>query len=99
MSWILTRGEHPLTPRDYGKRMPGSTQHLLLYPGFKGNPEVEDNEAFRYPHQALRQELADTDFCVIIGFSFRDPAPESALPRSALGERTADDRRLEPGVA
>ena len=31
--------------------------HLLIYPGYKGNPEKGGNPIFVFPHTALRNEL------------------------------------------
>jgi hypothetical protein len=72
MSWI-ERGGKIHNTRDYSKRAPGYAEHLIIYPGFKGNPEVEGHAAFRFAHAALRTELAESSAVITIGFSFRDP--------------------------
>jgi len=48
-------------------------KHLLIYPGFKGNPEENGEDAFAYPHKRLREVLGSVPVCIVIGFSFRDP--------------------------
>lgn len=72
MSWI-EKGGRIRNTRDYSKRAPGYAEHLIIYPGFKGNPEVEGHAAFRFAHTALRKELAESSVVIAIGFSFRDP--------------------------
>jgi len=72
MSWIERDGKIHNT-RDYSRRAPGYTEHLIIYPGFKGNPELDGHAAFRLAHTALRKELAESSALIAIGFSFRDP--------------------------
>lgn len=72
MSWIERNGKIHNT-RDYSKRAPGYAEHLIIYPGFKGNPEDDGHAAFRFAHTALRKELAESSAVITIGFSFRDP--------------------------
>ena len=71
LSWVEVDGRVVNTrtsSREQGR------EHLLIYPGFKGNPEAPENhEVFRFPHQALRQTLVETETLIVIGFSFRDP--------------------------
>lgn len=43
--------------------------HVILYPGFKGEPSVEP---FIFLHAALAEKLTFSKFLVVIGFSFRD---------------------------
>ncbi|HEY6873803.1 MAG TPA: SIR2 family protein [Geobacteraceae bacterium] len=72
MSWVEINNGIRNT-RDYSRREPGSVEHLIIYPGYKGNPEIEGHSAFRFAHTALRKELGETSAVLIIGFSFRDP--------------------------
>jgi SIR2-like protein len=72
MSWIEQDGNIRNT-RDYSRRSPGYAEHLIIYPGFKGNLELEGHSAFRFAHTALKNELGETSVVVMIGFSFRDP--------------------------
>ncbi len=44
-------------------------QMAILYPGFKGVPEVEP---FVSLHGRLSTRLADADVVIVIGFAFRD---------------------------
>jgi hypothetical protein len=77
MSWIK-QGAHVINTRDYSRRS-GNTKHLIIYPGYKGNPENEEEEVFYYPHNALRTQLEKTDLLIVIGFSFRDNHINSIL--------------------
>jgi hypothetical protein len=72
MSWVESDGRIRNT-RDYSQRAPGYAEHLIIYPGFKGNPEQEGHSAYRFAHTALRKELGETSAVLTIGFSFRDP--------------------------
>jgi hypothetical protein len=90
MSWIEKDGRIRNT-RDYSKRAPGYAEHLIIYPGFKGNPESDGHAAFRFAHTALRKELAESSAVVAIGFSFRDPHLNDIL-RDTL--RTNDKLKL-----
>ena len=72
MSWVENEGKIRNT-RDYSRRAPGYAEHLLIYPGFKGNPERDGHSAFKFAHTALRKELGESHFMLAIGFSFRDP--------------------------
>lgn len=44
-------------------------QMAILYPGFKGVPEVEP---FMSMHGRLNKRLAESDLVIVIGFAFRD---------------------------
>lgn len=72
MSWIESDAKIRNT-RDYSRRVSSQSEHLIIYPGFKGNPEQEGNPAFRFAHTALRKDLGESTIALIIGFSFRDP--------------------------
>lgn len=72
MSWIEIEGRIRNT-RDYARRVGARSEHLIIYPGFKGNPEQDGHQAFRFAHTALRKELGESSVVWIIGFSFRDP--------------------------
>ena len=82
MSWVEQQGTIRNT-REYSPRLPGYAEHLIIYPGFKGNPEQEGHSAFRFAHTALRNELGETSTVLMIGFSFRDPHL-NAIFREAL---------------
>ncbi|RJQ52854.1 MAG: hypothetical protein C4521_09405 [Actinobacteria bacterium] len=81
MSWVKRNGEI-INTRDYSLRR-GSTEHLLIYPGYKGNPEEGGEEAFALPHRMLRKSLLTADRLVGIGCSFRDPHINRILHDSA----------------
>lgn len=70
MSWIRQQDTIQNT-RDYSLRR-GETEYLLIYPGYKGNPESSGEEAYALPHKMLRSDLEESQFFVVIGFSFRD---------------------------
>jgi len=70
MSWVQRNG-HIINTRDYTLRQ-GKVDHLLIYPGYKGNPENERQEAYSFPHISLRKELYETEYFIVIGFAFRD---------------------------
>ena len=54
---------------------PSSDKHLFLAPGYKDNPEDEnEHEVYRYPHGRFRAHLLAAKYLIVIGFSFRDPA-------------------------
>lgn len=73
MSWVK-QGNSILNTREYTARIPGHTEHLIIYPGFKGSPEEDDiHPAFTHAHSALREDLSACNLLIIIGFSFRDP--------------------------
>ncbi len=72
MCWTK-RGKSIRNTRDYHLRMGGRVEHLIIYPGFKGNPDKDEEEVFINTHQALRRRLRTTKMLVVIGFSFRDP--------------------------
>lgn len=72
LGWVK-EGNIIKNSRDYSLRAPGYAEHLLIYPGFKGNPERGDEEVFRFPHEQLKRELGETSRLLVIGFSFRDP--------------------------
>jgi hypothetical protein len=72
MSWVENDGKIRNT-RDYSPRASGYAEHLIIYPGFKGNPEQDGHSAFRFAHAALRNDLGETSTVLMIGFSFRDP--------------------------
>lgn len=72
MSWVEQDGTIT-NSRDYSRRVTGYSKHLIIYPGFKGNPEKDGHQTFRFSHSALRTELKQSDFLFVIGFSFRDP--------------------------
>ena len=72
MSWI-ENGDRIVNTRDYSLRARGHAGHLIIYPGFKGNPERDGHSAFRFAHTTLRGELGETSVVLVIGFSFRDP--------------------------
>ena len=72
MSWIEKDGEVQ-NSRDCDQRARGLSSHLLIYPGFKGNPEENRNSPFAFAHSALRSSLQRSRFGFVTGFSFRDP--------------------------
>lgn len=72
MSWVEQEGKIRNT-RDYSPRTPGYAEHLIIYPGFKGNLEKEGPSALRFAHTALRNELGESSAVILVGFSFRDP--------------------------
>lgn len=83
MSWIL-HNDRVKNTRDYSLRR-GETDHLLIYPGYKGDPMKEAQEPYRFAHQAFRSELMATDVLIAIGFSFRDEHINSAVADSLQG--------------
>ena len=70
MSWVM-QGNRIKNTRDYSLRR-GKTEHLLIYPGFKGNPGNEAHDVYAYAHNALRDHLLASKVLIAIGFSFRD---------------------------
>jgi len=72
MSWVQ-RDRKITNTRDYSLRAHGYAEHLIIYPGFKGDPEKQGHPIFRFAHETLRGELEKSSYLVIIGFSFRDP--------------------------
>ena len=70
MSWVLQRG-HVRNTRDYSLRR-GRTEHLLIFPGYKGNPANEQQAVYSFSHQAFCEDLLTTNYLIAIGFSFRD---------------------------
>ena len=76
MSWVESDGRIRNT-RDYSQRAPGYAEHLIIYPGFKGNPEQDGHSAYRFAHTALRKELGETTAVLLIGFSFLLPSQPS----------------------
>jgi NAD-dependent SIR2 family protein deacetylase len=56
---------HRVPEHDYTK----PEDHVILYPGFKGEPEIEP---FKTLHAAFSDSLLTADQCIFIGFSFRD---------------------------
>ena len=44
-------------------------KHLILYPGYKGEPDIEP---FRKFHEHLKAVVRKTDAAIFVGFSFRD---------------------------
>jgi hypothetical protein len=74
MSWVRD-GDRILNTRDYNLRRNPSHRHLLIYPGFKGDPELDEmDEVFRFAHRRLRSALKSATVLLAIGFSFRDDA-------------------------
>lgn len=71
MSWVQ-QGDKIRNTRDYSVRASNNHEHLIIYPGYKGNPEFDAHEVFNYPHKALREKLQEADVLLSIGFSFRD---------------------------
>jgi len=71
MSWIQQERRIKNT-RDYSLRAVNNHEHLIIYPGFKGNPEDNSHEVFSFPHDQLRKQLKKADVLITIGFSFRD---------------------------
>jgi len=71
MSWVKSEGKIKNT-RDYSHRSPGYAEPLLIYPGFKGNPEQDGHPAFQFAHTELQSELGKASMVLMIGFSFRD---------------------------
>lgn len=70
MSWVKD-GNSVRNTRDYSLRI-GNTEHLIIYPGYKGNPEDNEQEAFNYPSNSFNNELNEINILISIGFSFRD---------------------------
>lgn len=78
MSWVRNNGKIKNT-RDYSIRQGDDTKHLLIYPGYKGDPENDVEEAYSHPHKALRLELNKSKIFIAIGFAFRDNHINSIL--------------------
>jgi hypothetical protein len=55
--------------RDTGARKADLAQHVVIFPAFKGVPNID---ALIYAHWALKRELSEAGICVVVGFSFRD---------------------------
>jgi len=70
MSWVLQGGRVKNT-RDYSLRR-GKTSHLVIYPGYKGDPMDDPQEVYRFAHDALCRDLLTTNVLIAVGFSFRD---------------------------
>lgn len=77
MSWVIRNG-NIVNTRDYAQRR-GKVEHLLIFPGYKGNPEKGGQETFSYPHKSLRDELKEAQHFIVIGFVFRDAHINSIL--------------------
>ncbi len=70
MSWVM-QGNRIKNTRDYSLRR-GKTEHLLIYPGYKGDPASGAHDVYAYAHKAFRDTLLASDVLIAIGFSFRD---------------------------
>lgn len=53
--------------------------HAMLYPGFKGTPEIEP---YKTIHENLAKKLTTCEKCLVIGFSFRDDYINSVFKTS-----------------
>lgn len=71
MSWIK-QGNGVTNSRDYSERNSNKNNHVLIYPGFKGNPELHGEEIIKFNHESLRYALLVSKILIVIGFSFRD---------------------------
>ena len=71
MSWVQ-KGTRVINTRDYALRSGSHNKHLIIYPGYKGDPENGAEEVFSHPHRSLREELNNINIFIVIGFSFRD---------------------------
>jgi len=79
MSWIRD-GNRIFNSRDYNLRESGPQKHLLIYPGFKGDPERDHlDEVFQFTQMKLRTALKSSSALVAIGYSFRDQAINDAI--------------------
>ncbi len=79
MSWVYDE-DRIINSRDYSVRQGGSLRHLLIYPGFKGDPERDRlHEVFRFAHDKLRGALKSAAGLLAIGYSFRDDAINRVL--------------------
>jgi hypothetical protein len=52
--------------------------HLLIYPGYKGNP-LEADSIFRVPHEYLESSVEQAEHLLFIGFAFRDSGINNIL--------------------
>jgi hypothetical protein len=74
MSWVRDE-DRIFNSRDYTVRRGGHQRHLLIFPGFKGDPEQDRlHEVFRFTHGKLRGALKSARSLLAIGYSFRDQA-------------------------
>jgi hypothetical protein len=72
MSWV-DRDGRIINTRDYKLRSGGHADHLIIYPGYKGDPNTpETHEVYRYPCKQLNEQLNTATTLIVIGFSFRD---------------------------
>lgn len=86
LSWI-EKDHRIINTRDYSKRVPGYAEHLLIYPGYKGNPESDGHQAFQFAHNSLKVALGESNILLVIGYSFRDPHL-NAIIQEALRSNT-----------
>lgn len=92
MSWVAERDTIRNT-RDYRPRV-GGAEHVLIFPGYKGDPTRESRSVYGTAHKALIESLKSADVLLVIGFSFRDEHINRAI-----GEAFAENPRLRVIVA
>lgn len=74
MSWFK-EGDTIKNTRDYNRRLNINTnEHLLIYPGYKGNPHLDNKEtdAYTFPSNQFDRKILTYEKLIVIGFSFRD---------------------------
>lgn len=82
MSWVRD-GERITNTRDYSLRRGTTRRHLIVFPGFKGDPEHDEmDETFQFVHRRLRSALKSATALLAIGFSFRDEAINRAIDQA-----------------
>ena len=72
--------------RESGSLKADLAKHVVIYPGFKGIPDVS---VLRHAHSAFRRALATSNRLVVIGYSFRD-----AYLNSIISDALEENRRL-----
>lgn len=77
MSWVRGADGRVTNTRDYSARE-GGGNHLLIYPGYKGNPQLEETPMSE-AHTALRDDIMRCTTMVSVGFAHRDPHLQSIL--------------------
>lgn len=74
MSWFKD-GKTIKNTRDYNRRQNiGTKEHLLIYPGYKGNPHIDnkDTDAYTFPSNQFERKIFEYEYLIVVGFSFRD---------------------------
>ena len=64
----------------------GIDRHILIYPGFKGDPGADPSfpEPIRYGHERLKEVLPPASDVIVVGYSFRDAALNKIFKDSLL---------------